>query len=241
MPRLFLETLQKASCSKLSAIPQARCACLRGPRRRIHKSTTLDPNPTPSSPSSTPPQPQLTPLSLSLSLSLSSLSLLSPLSPIHLDHPALIARWIEMGAPWGSTTAAAVKPASRKFWASCLRPIRRSLRQGQELDSFSGRCVSARRPRKQGPEPAKTADKRTLIRRATYDLIGLPPTPAEIQGFLSGFLAGCLRQSSRSSPGFASIRRALGTPLARRGSLCRFEWTGREPRLQERLSGTAIT
>ena len=32
--------------------------------------------------------------------------------------------------------------------------------------------------------PAAPADKRTLIRRATYDLIGLPPTPEEITSFL---------------------------------------------------------
>lgn len=33
--------------------------------------------------------------------------------------------------------------------------------------------------------PAKAADKRTLIRRATYDLIGLPPTPQEVEAFLA--------------------------------------------------------
>jgi hypothetical protein len=33
-------------------------------------------------------------------------------------------------------------------------------------------------------EPAAPADRRTLIRRVTYDLIGLPPTPAEVEVFL---------------------------------------------------------
>ena len=33
--------------------------------------------------------------------------------------------------------------------------------------------------------PSGPADKRTLIRRATFDLIGLPPTPEEIEAFLS--------------------------------------------------------
>ena len=36
-----------------------------------------------------------------------------------------------------------------------------------------------------GMQPAQPADKRTLIRRATYDLIGLPPTPEEVAAFVA--------------------------------------------------------
>src|SRR6185503_18982675 len=36
-----------------------------------------------------------------------------------------------------------------------------------------------------GLAPAPPADRRTLLRRATYDLLGLPPAPQEIDAFLS--------------------------------------------------------
>ena len=53
-------------------------------------------------------------------------------------------------------------------------------------------------------EPARRADRRTLIRRATYDLIGLPPTPEEVAAFVADESPGRVCDSRRS---FASPRR----------------------------------
>ncbi|MGZ5517369.1 MAG: DUF1549 domain-containing protein, partial [Limisphaerales bacterium] len=52
-------------------------------------------------------------------------------------------------------------------------------------------------------QPAKVADKRTLLRRATYDLTGLPPTPEETDAFLG----------DRSPDAFAKVvDRLLASP-----------------------------
>jgi hypothetical protein len=48
------------------------------------------------------------------------------------------------------------------------------------IDSFIRQCLQ-----QQSVEPSPEADRRTLIRRVTLDLIGLPPTPDEVAGFLA--------------------------------------------------------
>ena len=48
-----------------------------------------------------------------------------------------------------------------------------------------------------GLTPAPPADKRTLLRRATFDLIGLPPTPEEVDAFLVEQIAGDLHPAQR--------------------------------------------
>lgn len=48
------------------------------------------------------------------------------------------------------------------------------------IDAFLSATLAER-----GLPPAPAADRRTLIRRATFDLIGLPPTPEEIECFLA--------------------------------------------------------
>ena len=52
------------------------------------------------------------------------------------------------------------------------------------VDSFINSKLDAA-----GIKPAKTADPRTLLRRATYDLTGLPPTPAETKEFIRAYEA----------------------------------------------------
>src|SRR5690349_15815244 len=56
-----------------------------------------------------------------------------------------------------------------------------------------------------GLSPAPQADRLTLIKRAAYDLHGLPPTPEMV----------CMGETDRPFAGIASLRRKVGTPLPR--------------------------
>ena len=67
-----------------------------------------------------------------------------------------------------------------------------------------------------GSSPRADADKRTLIRRATYDLIGLPPTPEEVDAFLADDLD---RTRSPKSSTACSPRRTTASAGAATGSM----------------------
>ena len=61
-----------------------------------------------------------------------------------------------------------------------------------------------------------------MIRRATFDLTGLPPTPGEIAAFEAD-TTPALRTADRPAAGVAPLRRALGTILAGRRPVCRHQ------------------
>lgn len=91
----------------------------------------------------------------------------------------LIRRWIDQGAEYQSHWA----------FVTPTRPVRPAVKQKSwprnDIDYF----VLARLE-KDGLKPSPEADKTTLIRRATLDLTGLPPSPAEVDAFLADKSAG---------------------------------------------------
>jgi cytochrome c553 len=101
---------------------------------------------------------------------------------------AMLSQWVAMGVPWpagpGKTMAAAGADPAAEHWA--FRPIRSAVppvlkdrdSAATPLDAF----ILARLEAK-GIAPSPPADRRTLIRRATMDLWGLPPTPEEVAAF----------------------------------------------------------
>jgi len=90
------------------------------------------------------------------------------------EQKEILKRWIEQGAPWKEhwSFSAPVRPelptAKAKTW------FRNS------IDRFILAKLEAL-----GLEPAPEADRRTLIRRLSLDLTGLPPAPASVEAFVN--------------------------------------------------------
>ncbi len=108
----------------------------------------------------------------------------------------ILTRWVKDGAPMPSgPTAVAKEPAkhrggvvteeAKKYWA--YQPIKRSpiptvtnkAWVKNPIDAFILEKLEAK-----GLSPAKPADPNALIRRVTYDLTGLPPTPEQVDAFV---------------------------------------------------------
>lgn len=97
---------------------------------------------------------------------------------------AMLAEWISAGAPWGEKSTSAAAPAE-KFWAfvpprnPSIPKVKHQAWVKSPVDAFILAALESK-----GLSPARPADKRALIRRATFDLTGLPPKPAEVREFL---------------------------------------------------------
>ena len=101
---------------------------------------------------------------------------------------AALAQWIQDGAVWPAMTVAkndyVIKPGHQAFWS--FQPVRQPVipavkgETGNAIDAFLLARLEANNLTFNAP-----ADKRTLLRRATYDLTGLPPTLEELDAFLA--------------------------------------------------------
>ena len=105
--------------------------------------------------------------------------------PLTDEQVGVLRAWIDQGADWPETPLTKAKDFS-KHWAF-KAPVRPKLPSPKDkrwvrnpIDSF----VLARLE-KEGLSPSPEADKVTLLRRLSLDLIGLPPTIAEVDAFLA--------------------------------------------------------
>ncbi|MDE0934943.1 MAG: PSD1 and planctomycete cytochrome C domain-containing protein [Mariniblastus sp.] len=113
-------------------------------------------------------------------------------APLAADQIETIQLWIDMGAPWPegykfTYDAKAARTLDYNWWSfqEIVKPPAPNLVGSPDrqwvrtpVDAFVLEKLEAN-----GLSPSQEADRRTLIRRLTYDLTGLPPTVAEIEAF----------------------------------------------------------
>jgi hypothetical protein len=109
------------------------------------------------------------------------------------DEIETLTAWVKTGALWPEAVSPAapkgpaytISADQRAFWS--FQPVRKPAPPAVKNSAWSkspiDRFLQAKREAA-GVEPVKRADKSALIRRAYYDLIGLPPAPEEVDAFL---------------------------------------------------------
>ena len=106
----------------------------------------------------------------------------------------VLEEWVKMGAPDPRTASPVVAKTGRvidinegrKFWSYspvASPEVPKVPHPAAKIQSPIDAFVQTKLEEK-GLTPAEPADKPTLIRRATFDLTGLPPTPAEVEAFM---------------------------------------------------------
>ncbi|MDB5352052.1 MAG: Protein of unknown function (DUF1553)/Protein of unknown function (DUF1549)/Planctomycete [Planctomycetota bacterium] len=106
----------------------------------------------------------------------------------------VLTEWVKQGASWPSTTsekrpetaASFITDADRAFWA--FQPVKEPPAPVVKDTAWPKSSLDAfilAKLEQNGLRPSPPAAKRTLIRRATFDLIGLPPTPEESEAFVN--------------------------------------------------------
>lgn len=105
---------------------------------------------------------------------------------------AVLESWLARGLPWphvGSlrrTAADVFTDEDRSWWA--FQPVSEPPVPFVDNPTWAKNPIDAflyNQQQAHGLTPAEPADRATLIRRLTYDLIGLPPTPADVEQFVT--------------------------------------------------------
>ena len=143
-----------------------------------------------------------------------------PKHPLPPERVADLIEWVKLGAPdpreGGSAPAKAAASKvdyekGRKHWAFQpvqpreRPPVKDAAWPRNDIDFFT-----LARMEQAGVAPAPDADARTLIRRATFDLTGLPPTPEEVEAFVRACADG--NHSTLNTQHSTLIDRLLASP-----------------------------
>jgi hypothetical protein len=112
-----------------------------------------------------------------------------PKKPLPENERELLKAWISSGAAWGTEKIDPFRfttdsRAGYDWWS--LQPLQKTplpkltndWTRRNDIDAFIQTKLAAN-----GLQPSPAADKRTLLRRLSLDLLGLPPTPEEVAAF----------------------------------------------------------
>lgn len=166
-------------------------------------------------PAIVPGQPEKSPLYLSVTRTHDDWEAMPPKEPdkLYAEQIGWIKEWIAGGAPWpDETRAAAIAKANAEKWSAedgapvktsgglsadwtnrkykpeslwGYQPVKKPEIRSPKSEHPVDALLALRLP--EGVQPAPEADARTLIRRATFDLTGLPPTPEEVSAFVAAY------------------------------------------------------
>ncbi len=104
----------------------------------------------------------------------------SSVPPLTTEEIAILRAWIDAGPAWPDELAGATQDKA-PHWS--LQPLVKPLvpdGADNPIDAFVRASLAEK-----GLSPSPEADRRTLIRRLYYDLIGMPPSPEEVEAFQS--------------------------------------------------------
>jgi len=103
-----------------------------------------------------------------------------------------LTEWVKLGAPWPGADAAKLRDGDkftdedRAYWffQPLAKPAPPKVNDGGWASNAIDRFVYQRLAA-EGLKPAPLADRRTIIRRVYFDLIGLPPAPGDVEAFVA--------------------------------------------------------
>ena len=110
----------------------------------------------------------------------------SDVPPMSSTDVAMLAAWVNAGADWPEGVDAATVVDKSDHWS--FKPVQRPVQPGVARADWPRNAVDRfvlARLEAEGLAPSPEADRRTLIRRVFFDLIGLPPSPEEVERFVA--------------------------------------------------------
>jgi mono/diheme cytochrome c family protein len=126
--------------------------------------------------------------------------------PLSNEQIELIKRWIDEGALWPDAASSEAKIAKHWAFVAPVRPSLPTFKNPELARKWVRNPIDAfvlARLEKENLTPSPEADKITLLRRLSFDLTGLPPTPEEVDAFLRDTSASAYEKQ---------VERLLGSP-----------------------------